>query len=100
MPLDLSIATLACLSTPVGIAHQDAGRPAPDTSSIALAFDRGVQASSNVGDGRACIHVLPLFREIAPRKSATTVGRLYWSRAEPEQMLERFHKDFPKLPQD
>jgi hypothetical protein len=69
-------------------------------TSIALAFDRGAQASSNVGDGRACIHVVPLFHEIPPGKSVVTAGRFYWARAEPEQLLERFHKDFPKLPKD
>jgi hypothetical protein len=62
---------------------------------IGLSFDHGVQASSNVGDGRACIHVVPVFAEIPAGRSATTVGRFYWMRGEPESLLARFHKDFP-----
>jgi hypothetical protein len=64
---------------------------------IALTFDHGVQISSNVGDGRACIHVVPMFEEIGAGKSATTVGRFYWVKGEEEGVLERYRKDFPKV---
>jgi hypothetical protein len=63
---------------------------------VGLAFDRGVQASSNVGDGRACIHMVPVLAEIPPGRSATTVGRFYWVRGGPDDVLARHRKDFPQ----
>jgi hypothetical protein len=69
-------------------------------SAVGMTMDRGVQASSNVGDGRACIHVVPRFREIAPGKSASSNGRFYWLRGGPEAVLARFKKDFSKPVQD
>jgi hypothetical protein len=67
---------------------------------IGLYFDHGVQASSNVGDGRACMHVVPRFQEIPAGKSVSTVGRFYWMRATPEELLAQNRKDFPKLARD
>lgn len=66
-----------------------------DKFQVALTLDRGVQASSNVGDGRACVHIVPRFDEIPPGKSASSAGRIYWMRAQPEVVLERYREDFP-----
>jgi hypothetical protein len=67
---------------------------------LGITMDHGVQASSNVGDGRACIHVVPRFREIGAGKSVSSTGRVYWMRGTPEAVLARYHKDFPKSVQD
>ena len=59
-----------------------------------FALDSTVQASSNVGDGRACIHLVPFFRALAPGTSAKATGRFYWMQGGPDDLLARYRRDF------
>jgi hypothetical protein len=65
--------------------------------SLGFAIDSTVQASSNCGDGRACLHMVPSFGDVAPGKSVKVSGRIYWIAGTPEDVLARFRADFPKL---
>jgi hypothetical protein len=62
---------------------------------LAIAFERALWASSNVGDARACLHLFPLLGRIEPGGSRTVVGRIYVLEGGPEAALARFRKDFP-----
>ncbi len=62
---------------------------------VALAFQRSFWASSNAGDGRACIHLFPYFGDLSAGESATVSGRLYVLEGSADAALDRFKKDFP-----
>jgi hypothetical protein len=65
--------------------------------SIGYAIDGAIQASSNCGDGRACIHMVPFFGNVEPGKTVKVTGRIYWIEGSPEDVLARFREDFPAL---
>lgn len=65
-------------------------------STVALAFDQAVWASSNTGDARACFHLFPWFGRIEPGRSAKVEGRFYVLKGGPEEALARFRRDFPR----
>lgn len=65
--------------------------------SLGYAIEGALQASSNCGDGRACVHMVPHFGDLAPGKGATLKGTIYWIRGTPDDVLARFREDYPKL---
>ncbi len=64
-------------------------------TTVALAFEQAVWASSNVGDNRACFHLFPWFGRIEPGQSVTVHGRLYVLAGGPQGAFDRAQKDFP-----
>jgi hypothetical protein len=65
-------------------------------TTVALAFEQAVWASSNTGDDRACFHLFPWFGRMEPGQRVTVHGRLYVLRGGPQEAFRRFKKDFPK----
>jgi len=63
---------------------------------IALGFERALWATANVGDGRACLHLFPLFGRLAPNESRTIRGAFYVVEGGPEVARTRFLADFPQ----
>jgi len=65
---------------------------------VALAFEKAIWASSNVGDERACFHLFPWFGRIEPGKSVTVRGKFYILDGGPKAAYDQFQKDFPEIP--
>ncbi|MAV34531.1 MAG: hypothetical protein CMJ59_03650 [Planctomycetaceae bacterium] len=64
------------------------------THTVALAFDRAHSIFSSRGNG--CFHADPYFGpDIKPREERTVHGRLYLAEGSPQDVLERFQRDFP-----
>ncbi len=62
---------------------------------LVMAFERSDWASSNVGDGRACVHLFPSLGRIKPGESAAVRGRIHVAlgdaQAAKQQTLQELH---------